>query len=159
MVYCSSGLSGKYTVLAVCQIVHCASGLSFLTAVCLIRQRLRRCGDLMRAIGYVVVEDGDAGLCLNVTSLELMIRVFDWILTASLGPDIMLAMGTIRDPIAEGTEGVQELGPERARVYSNLSPEDKDKYNADIRATNILLQGLQKDIYTLINHYTKAKDI
>nr|GEY33124.1 hypothetical protein [Tanacetum cinerariifolium] len=31
--------------------------------------------------------------------------------------------------------------------------------NADIRATNILLQGLPKDIYTLINHYTDAKDI
>ncbi|GJU00120.1 hypothetical protein Tco_1110458 [Tanacetum coccineum] len=31
--------------------------------------------------------------------------------------------------------------------------------NADIRAINILLQGLPKDIYTLINHYTDAKDI
>nr|GEW10420.1 dihydrolipoyl dehydrogenase 2, chloroplastic-like [Tanacetum cinerariifolium] len=39
LTYCSGGLSGKYIVLAVCQIVHCASGLSFLTAVCLIRQR------------------------------------------------------------------------------------------------------------------------
>ncbi|GJU52601.1 hypothetical protein Tco_1226315 [Tanacetum coccineum] len=68
-------------------------------------------------------------------------------------------MGTIRDPIAEGTEGAQQLGLERARVYSDLSPEDKDRYNADIRATNILLQGLPKDIYTLINHYTEAKDI
>ncbi|GJU10222.1 hypothetical protein Tco_1132618 [Tanacetum coccineum] len=47
----------------------------------------------------------------------------------------------------------------RARVYSDLSPEDKDRYNADIHATNILLQGLPKDIYTLINHYTDAKDI
>nr|GEY05975.1 hypothetical protein [Tanacetum cinerariifolium] len=35
----------------------------------------------------------------------------------------------------------------------------RDRYNADIRATNILLQGLPKDIYTLINHYTDAKDI
>ncbi|GJU83457.1 hypothetical protein Tco_1285822 [Tanacetum coccineum] len=33
------------------------------------------------------------------------------------------------------------------------------RYNADIQATNILLQGLPKDIYTLINHYTEAKDI
>nr|GEX78544.1 hypothetical protein [Tanacetum cinerariifolium] len=32
-------------------------------------------------------------------------------------------------------------------------------YNADIRATNILLQGLPKAIYTLINHYTATKDI
>ncbi|GJV07304.1 hypothetical protein Tco_1344960 [Tanacetum coccineum] len=35
----------------------------------------------------------------------------------------------------------------------------KKRYNADIWATNILLQGLPKDIYTLINHYTDAKDI
>ncbi|GJU10974.1 hypothetical protein Tco_1133370 [Tanacetum coccineum] len=68
-------------------------------------------------------------------------------------------MGTIRDTISEGTEGAQQLGPERARVYSDLSPEDKDRYNADIRAINILVQGLSKDIYTLINHYTEAKDI
>ncbi|GKE29878.1 hypothetical protein Tco_1445262, partial [Tanacetum coccineum] len=51
------------------------------------------------------------------------------------------------------------LCPERARVYSDLSPKDKDWYNADIRATNILIQGLPKDIYTLINHYTDANDI
>ncbi|GJS55596.1 putative reverse transcriptase domain-containing protein [Tanacetum coccineum] len=48
---------------------------------------------------------------------------------------------------------------EVARVYSDLSPEDKERYNADIQATNILLQGLPKDIYSLINHYTDAKDI
>nr|GEW40090.1 integrase, catalytic region, zinc finger, CCHC-type, peptidase aspartic, catalytic [Tanacetum cinerariifolium] len=34
-----------------------------------------------------------------------------------------------------------------------------NRYNADIMATNILLQGLPKDIYTLINHYTNAKDV
>ncbi|GJW21651.1 hypothetical protein Tco_0032273 [Tanacetum coccineum] len=68
-------------------------------------------------------------------------------------------MGTTRDTLAEGTKGAQQLGLERARVYSDLSPEDKDRYNADIRVTNILLQGLPKDIYTLINHYTYAKDI
>ncbi|GKC60094.1 hypothetical protein Tco_1087692 [Tanacetum coccineum] len=68
-------------------------------------------------------------------------------------------MGTFRETLAEGNKGALHLGPERARVYSNLSPKDKDRNNADIRATNILLQGLPKDIYTLINHYTNAKDI
>nr|GEU61699.1 retrovirus-related Pol polyprotein from transposon TNT 1-94 [Tanacetum cinerariifolium] len=68
-------------------------------------------------------------------------------------------MGTIREPLAKGTEGAPHLGPERPRVYSDLSPKEKDWYNADIRATNILLQGLSKDIYTLINQYTDAKDI
>nr|GEU40891.1 integrase, catalytic region, zinc finger, CCHC-type, peptidase aspartic, catalytic [Tanacetum cinerariifolium] len=68
-------------------------------------------------------------------------------------------MGTVRELLVEGTEGAPHLGPERPRVYSDLSPEEKDRYNADIRAKNILLQGLPKDIYTLINHYTDAKDI
>ncbi|GJU82626.1 hypothetical protein Tco_1284991 [Tanacetum coccineum] len=68
-------------------------------------------------------------------------------------------MGTFRETLAEGTEGALHLGPERPRVYSDLSPEDKERYNAGIRATNILLQGLPKDIYSIINHYTGAKDI
>nr|GFA96093.1 hypothetical protein [Tanacetum cinerariifolium]GFA96110.1 hypothetical protein [Tanacetum cinerariifolium] len=65
----------------------------------------------------------------------------------------------VEEPLAEGTEGAPNLGPERPRVYSDISPEDKDRYKADFRATNILLQGLPKDIYTLLNHYTYAKDI
>ncbi|GJS78674.1 hypothetical protein Tco_0728555 [Tanacetum coccineum] len=44
-----------------------------------------------------------------------------------------------------------------APTSSYLTPEEKDRYKADIRATNILLQGLPKDIYTLINHYTDTK--
>nr|GFA04053.1 retrovirus-related Pol polyprotein from transposon TNT 1-94 [Tanacetum cinerariifolium] len=66
---------------------------------------------------------------------------------------------TFRETLAESTEGTPQFGPERPRVYSDLKSEEKDRYNADIRATNILLQGLPKDIYTLINHYTDAKDI
>nr|GEV60088.1 integrase, catalytic region, zinc finger, CCHC-type, peptidase aspartic, catalytic [Tanacetum cinerariifolium] len=68
-------------------------------------------------------------------------------------------MGMFREILAEGEEGAFHLGPERPRVYYDLSPEEKDRYNADIRATNILLQRLPKDIYTLINHYTDAKDV
>nr|GEW02988.1 retrovirus-related Pol polyprotein from transposon TNT 1-94 [Tanacetum cinerariifolium] len=61
--------------------------------------------------------------------------------------------------ILQGVEDDFYLGPERPRVYTDLSPEQKERYNADIQATNILLQGLPKDIYTLISHYTDAKDI
>nr|GEZ56248.1 integrase, catalytic region, zinc finger, CCHC-type, peptidase aspartic, catalytic [Tanacetum cinerariifolium] len=63
------------------------------------------------------------------------------------------------ETLVEGEEGALHLGLERPRVYSDLSPEEKDRYNADIRAINILLQGLPKDIYTIINHYTNTKDI
>ncbi|GJX50532.1 hypothetical protein Tco_0277377 [Tanacetum coccineum] len=61
-------------------------------------------------------------------------------------------MGNFRETLAENEEGVLHLGPKRDRVYTDLSPKEKDRYNADIRAINILLQGLPKDIYTLINH-------
>nr|GEY01771.1 hypothetical protein [Tanacetum cinerariifolium] len=68
-------------------------------------------------------------------------------------------IGTVRETLAESTVRAPRFGPKRPRVYSDLTPEEKDRYNFDIRATNILLQGLPKDIYTLINHYTNAKDI
>nr|GEW26668.1 retrovirus-related Pol polyprotein from transposon TNT 1-94 [Tanacetum cinerariifolium] len=68
-------------------------------------------------------------------------------------------MGTFRETLDEGEEGAFHLGPERPRVYSDLSLEEKERYNADIRVTNIMFQGLPKDIYTLINHYTDANDI
>ncbi|GJX72516.1 putative reverse transcriptase domain-containing protein, partial [Tanacetum coccineum] len=54
-------------------------------------------------------------------------------------------IGTFRETLSEGNKGALHLGLERPRVYSDLSPEDKDRYNDDIRATNILLQGLPKD--------------
>nr|GEV67473.1 integrase, catalytic region, zinc finger, CCHC-type, peptidase aspartic, catalytic [Tanacetum cinerariifolium] len=68
-------------------------------------------------------------------------------------------MGMFRETLAEGEESAFHLCLERPRVYYDLSLEEKDRYNVDIRATNILLQGLPKDIYTLINHYTDANDI
>nr|GEU38500.1 integrase, catalytic region, zinc finger, CCHC-type, peptidase aspartic, catalytic [Tanacetum cinerariifolium] len=68
-------------------------------------------------------------------------------------------MGTFRETLVEGEKCALHLHPKRAHIYSDLLPKDKERYNADIRATNILLQRLPKDIYTLINHYTNAKDI
>ncbi|GJT87383.1 retrovirus-related pol polyprotein from transposon TNT 1-94 [Tanacetum coccineum] len=68
-------------------------------------------------------------------------------------------MGKFRETFVEGAEGALHLGPERDRVFANLKPEEKKRFKADIHATNILLQGLPKDIHTLINHYTNAKDI
>ncbi|GJV91088.1 hypothetical protein Tco_1538901 [Tanacetum coccineum] len=51
------------------------------------------------------------------------------------------------------------LGPERPRTYEDLSDTEKKRYDADVRATNIVLQGLPKDIYKLINHNIEAKAI
>nr|GFA39408.1 integrase, catalytic region, zinc finger, CCHC-type, peptidase aspartic, catalytic [Tanacetum cinerariifolium] len=44
-------------------------------------------------------------------------------------------MGTVRETLAESTEGAPQFGPERSRVYSDLTSEEKDRYNVDIWAT------------------------
>nr|GFB84064.1 integrase, catalytic region, zinc finger, CCHC-type, peptidase aspartic, catalytic [Tanacetum cinerariifolium] len=67
--------------------------------------------------------------------------------------------GKFRETLDKGEEGALHLGLEWDRVFADLSLEEKDRFKADICATNILLQRLPKDIYTLINHYTPAKDI
>ncbi|GJS35942.1 hypothetical protein Tco_0534324 [Tanacetum coccineum] len=63
-------------------------------------------------------------------------------------------MEKFRETLANGTQG-----PEWDRVFKDLTPEEKDRYKVGVRAMNILLQGLAKDIYTLINHYIGDKDI
>ncbi|GJU75326.1 retrovirus-related pol polyprotein from transposon TNT 1-94 [Tanacetum coccineum] len=89
---------------------------------------------------------------------------------ANMSEDIQCAGSDTRPPMLDKAdfeswqqrireEGALHLGPEQDRVFSDFTPEEKERYKADICATNIILQGLPKDIYTLINHYTDAKDI
>ncbi|GJR05353.1 retrovirus-related pol polyprotein from transposon TNT 1-94, partial [Tanacetum coccineum] len=42
-------------------------------------------------------------------------------------------MGTFRETLTEGTKGAPNLGPERPRVYFDLSPEDKERTSSNIR--------------------------
>ncbi|GKA44203.1 integrase, catalytic region, zinc finger, CCHC-type containing protein [Tanacetum coccineum] len=70
-----------------------------------------------------------------------------------------ISYGNGLDFIVGGTEGAVQQGPVRVRVLETCQLKEKERYKADIRATNILLQGIPKDIYSLINHYTDAKDI
>ncbi|GKD90010.1 hypothetical protein Tco_1365517 [Tanacetum coccineum] len=67
---------------------------------------------------------------------------------ANLSEDIQCAGSNTRPPMLDRTD----FASWQQHIH-------KDRYNADIQGTNILLQGLPKDIYTLINHYTDAKDI
>ncbi|GJW20932.1 hypothetical protein Tco_0031554 [Tanacetum coccineum] len=57
------------------------------------------------------------------------------------------------------SEGGVLLGAERPRTYDDLNDDEKKRYDVDVRVTNIVLQGLPKDIYKLINHNIKAKSI
>ncbi|GJR79739.1 retrovirus-related pol polyprotein from transposon TNT 1-94 [Tanacetum coccineum] len=63
------------------------------------------------------------------------------------------------DTLGTTPEGGVLLGPERARTYDDLNDNEKKRFDADVRATNIVLQGLPKDIYKLINHNIEAKAI
>nr|GEX26589.1 hypothetical protein [Tanacetum cinerariifolium] len=76
---------------------------------------------------------------------------------ANLSKDIQCAGSDTRSPMVDRTDFAS--WQERIRLYCQGKENEKDRYNPDIRATNILLQGLPKDIYTRINHYTNAKDI
>ncbi|GJV20099.1 hypothetical protein Tco_1369119 [Tanacetum coccineum] len=47
----------------------------------------------------------------------------------------------------------------RPRTYDDLTDKEKIREECDIRAMNIVLRGLPPDVYTLVNHHTKAKEI
>ncbi|GJY58149.1 hypothetical protein Tco_0458041, partial [Tanacetum coccineum] len=75
--------------------------------------------------------------------------------------EVPFKMGKFRETL---TEGVPHLGPERDRVFADLTPEEKEKFKADICATNILLQGseLTKDeresqLYDDFEHFHQNK--
>nr|GFA10449.1 integrase, catalytic region, zinc finger, CCHC-type, peptidase aspartic, catalytic [Tanacetum cinerariifolium] len=63
------------------------------------------------------------------------------------------------ETIRKNKKGGVILGPDRPRTYDDLSENDKKRFDADVHATNIVLQGLPKDIYKLINHNIEAKAI
>ncbi|GJT38162.1 hypothetical protein Tco_0938027 [Tanacetum coccineum] len=66
---------------------------------------------------------------------------------------------TTRNTLGATPEGGVLLGPKRPRTYDDLSDTKKKRYDADVRTTNIVLQGLPKDIYKLINHNIEARSI
>ncbi|GJU23333.1 hypothetical protein Tco_1156675 [Tanacetum coccineum] len=54
---------------------------------------------------------------------------------------------------------VEENGVIRTKKYTELSAAKKIQADCDMKATNIILQGLPADIYSLVNHHRVAKDL
>nr|GEV26252.1 hypothetical protein [Tanacetum cinerariifolium] len=54
---------------------------------------------------------------------------------------------------------VEENGVTRTKKYAELSATEKIQADCDMKATNIILQGLPADIYKLVNHHRVAKDL
>nr|GEV61083.1 retrovirus-related Pol polyprotein from transposon TNT 1-94 [Tanacetum cinerariifolium] len=54
---------------------------------------------------------------------------------------------------------VEEDGTTRIKKYEELSVAEKLQANYDLKAINIILQGLPPDVYAIINHHKVAKEI
>ncbi|GJU89461.1 hypothetical protein Tco_1301884 [Tanacetum coccineum] len=54
---------------------------------------------------------------------------------------------------------VQEDGTTRTKKYEELSVTEKLQADCDLKATNIVLQGLPPDVYAIFNHHKVAKEI
>nr|GEX80145.1 integrase, catalytic region, zinc finger, CCHC-type, peptidase aspartic, catalytic [Tanacetum cinerariifolium] len=54
---------------------------------------------------------------------------------------------------------IEENGMIRTKKYKELSATEKIQADCDLKATNIILQVLPLDVYSLVNHHRVAKDI
>nr|GEX90512.1 hypothetical protein [Tanacetum cinerariifolium] len=54
---------------------------------------------------------------------------------------------------------IEENDVTRTKKYEELSATEKIQANCNLKATNIILQGLPSDIYLLVNHHRVAKDL
>ncbi|GJX73495.1 hypothetical protein Tco_0312090 [Tanacetum coccineum] len=69
----------------------------------------------------------------------------------------MILESVENDPLIWPT--VEENGVTRTKKYAELSAAEKIQADYDMKATNIILQGLPADIYSVVNHHRVAKDL
>nr|GFA05118.1 hypothetical protein [Tanacetum cinerariifolium] len=50
-------------------------------------------------------------------------------------------------------------GTTRTKKYEELSVTEKLQDDCDLKATNIVLQGLSLDVYAIVNHHKVTKEI
>ncbi|GJT08487.1 hypothetical protein Tco_0842949 [Tanacetum coccineum] len=54
---------------------------------------------------------------------------------------------------------IEENGVTRPRKYSELTPADAIQADCDVKATNIILQGLPLEVYALVSNHRIAKEL
>ncbi|GKD33819.1 retrovirus-related pol polyprotein from transposon TNT 1-94 [Tanacetum coccineum] len=54
---------------------------------------------------------------------------------------------------------IEENGVTRIKKYEELSATEKIQADCDLKETNIILQGLPSEVYSLVNHHRVAKDL
>nr|GEX37527.1 hypothetical protein [Tanacetum cinerariifolium] len=69
----------------------------------------------------------------------------------------MILESVEHDPLTWLT--IEENGVTRTKKYEELSTTEKIQADCDLKANNIILQGLPTDFYSLVNHDRVAKDL
>nr|GEY80061.1 hypothetical protein [Tanacetum cinerariifolium] len=54
---------------------------------------------------------------------------------------------------------IKEDGVTRPKKYEELTNAEKIQDDCDVKATNIILQGLLPEVYSFVNHHQVAKEI
>nr|GFA50176.1 hypothetical protein [Tanacetum cinerariifolium] len=70
----------------------------------------------------------------------------------------MILNSVLNGPLVWPTDA-QEDGTTRTKKYEELSVFKKLQADCDLKATNIVLQGLSPDVYAIFNHHKVSKDI
>ncbi|GJV16039.1 integrase, catalytic region, zinc finger, CCHC-type containing protein [Tanacetum coccineum] len=71
--------------------------------------------------------------------------------------EIMILESVENGPLIWPT--IEDNGVTRTKKYAELSAAEKIQADCDMKATNIILQGLPADIYSLVNHHRVAEDL
>ncbi|GJY44648.1 hypothetical protein Tco_0432861 [Tanacetum coccineum] len=66
-------------------------------------------------------------------------------------------MGKFRETLTEGEEGALHLGPEQDRVFVDLSPEEKDRFKADIQGSELTKDDRESQVYDEFEHFYQNK--
>ncbi|GJT17153.1 retrovirus-related pol polyprotein from transposon TNT 1-94 [Tanacetum coccineum] len=71
--------------------------------------------------------------------------------------DRMMLNSVLNGPLVYGT--IEVNGVTRIKTYEELTDAEKLQDDCDVKATNIILQGLPPEVYSLVNHHEVAKEI
>nr|GEU82561.1 hypothetical protein [Tanacetum cinerariifolium] len=68
-------------------------------------------------------------------------------------------MGKVRETLAESIEGAPQFSPERLRVYSDLTPEEKDRYNVKmlLEGSELTKEDRESQLYDDFEHFRHHK--
>ncbi|GJV71931.1 putative ribonuclease H-like domain-containing protein [Tanacetum coccineum] len=65
----------------------------------------------------------------------------------------------VNEPTLSQKPTIKENGVTKTKKYDELSATEKIQADCDLKETNIILQGLPSDVYSLVNHHRVAKDL